>query len=207
METIGFTVGLVGLAGLYSCCLQAIEQINIGASLGKDSQKFASMLQVELYLLEQWGAKAGMTADGNVQASGHEYPILRTDRGRLLIFGILANIERTLSDKDNLSKKYGLDSAHKSPPTTNHTLAGTIENIQQAGTKIQEQTSFSKKFVWAVRDKGKFENLIADLGSFIGKLYTLSTPEEEGKSAAGIPGVAEALATLEKFVEGIQQYR
>lgn len=202
MEAIGFTIGIMGLAGLYSICLQAMEHIDIGTNLGKDSQRLISMLLVEMYLLEKWGENTGMNADGSLRRdSVRQYPILGTDRGRLLIFGVLANIERILSDKDNLSKKYGLESARKGPSTVNPTLAGTIDKFMDTAAAVQEQTSLSQKFVWAVRDKRKFQDLVSDLGALVGKLYSLAAPEEASDERAS--GLVEALAKLQEFVEGM----
>ncbi|KAI5839405.1 hypothetical protein DFP73DRAFT_211586 [Morchella snyderi] len=104
MEPISFTVGtVIGLAGLYSVCLQAMEQINDGRNFAKDSQTSYTLFEVERWLLRVWGKKVGIEKESDfhrfLKPGSPEYPVIR---------GILRSLESILSSGDDLCKKYGL---------------------------------------------------------------------------------------------------
>lgn len=195
METVGFAVNVLGLAGLYSVALQGMELITDWTTIGSDLQKIHCMLEAEKYLLEKWGDRTGVNVDGSVRARNH--PALNNPRTCALAFNIMANIENIVSDADTLSDKYGLE--HTPVPIA--TLQAAHSRIQQAGANTRGRAWYRLKFVWAVKDKSKFKSFVDELRVFIETLH-LVVPPNDGNEMAG---VTKMLKKMRLSMEGILQ--
>jgi hypothetical protein len=104
MEPISFTIGTaIGLAGLYSVCLQAMEQVSDGKNFAEDSKMLYALPETERYLFQVWGKRVGIEKQSDfhrcLDPKLPEYPRVR---------GILKSLETILSNGDGLCKKYGL---------------------------------------------------------------------------------------------------
>ncbi|KAH7151968.1 ankyrin-1 [Dactylonectria estremocensis] len=55
MEPVGLAVGIAGLAGLFSSCLEAVEKVQSYRSFGADSQVLDTQFKAEKLRFEQWG--------------------------------------------------------------------------------------------------------------------------------------------------------
>ncbi|KAH7128917.1 ankyrin-1, partial [Dactylonectria macrodidyma] len=55
MEPIGLAVGIAGLAGLFSSCLEAVDMIHTYLSFGADSQVLDTRFRAAKVRLEKWG--------------------------------------------------------------------------------------------------------------------------------------------------------
>lgn len=70
MEPVGLAVGVLGLAGLFSSCLEAIDKVQSYRSFTIDSQDLNSQFNAEKVRFEQWGQKVGFS-QGQLSASHH----------------------------------------------------------------------------------------------------------------------------------------
>lgn len=109
MEPISFSIGTaMGLAGLYSVCLQVMEQVSDGKNFAEDSQMFYALFETERYLFQVWGKRVGIEKESDfhrcLDPASPEHPRIR---------GILKSLEAILSNGDDLCKKYGLDSKER----------------------------------------------------------------------------------------------
>lgn len=197
MEPVGFTVGIIGLAGLYSVCLQGLEQIDSGRNFGKESRKILVLFETEKFLLRKWGEKVGVIIHGRGRARSH-HPALDV-RSRSVAYNILANIENIWSDGDTLSKKYGLKVATQ--PTSSITVKIASLRVQEAAARTQKETSLFRKCTWVIKDEKKFELLVEDLGAFVEKLYAAAAPTDGNEQV--VVDVARKLDEMKSFVEGM----
>lgn len=181
MDPISLTVGTaIGLAGLYSVCLQAMEQVINAIEFEKDFGVGRSMFETERYLYVMWGKRVGIERDSKVR-----HPCLDTQGSSYLaIRRILQSLETIWSDTDTLCKKYGLD--------------------------LNQKVSARRKIVWAIRDKDKFEKLINLVGVFVEKLYKISSEGDlsamEGGHETFQDEVNERLRALELLLDGMNRY-
>lgn len=69
MEPIGFTVGIVGLIGTFTACVDCFDYIYIGRRLGRDYE--TSMIKLDLIRLRftRWGEAAGLNQIDEAVAS------------------------------------------------------------------------------------------------------------------------------------------
>jgi hypothetical protein len=54
MEPISFTVGIVGLAGLFSVCLDVIDKVDSYKDFGVDSRAIIAQFDADRYLFTKW---------------------------------------------------------------------------------------------------------------------------------------------------------
>ncbi|RYP08295.1 hypothetical protein DL765_008837 [Monosporascus sp. GIB2] len=60
MEPIGLTVGVVGLAGLFSSCLEVIEKVHSYRTFGSDLHVLDAQFMAEKLCFEKWGRAVGL---------------------------------------------------------------------------------------------------------------------------------------------------
>ncbi|KAK7403824.1 hypothetical protein QQX98_010395 [Neonectria punicea] len=59
MEPINFAVGVIGLAGLFSSCLDAVDKVQTYRSFGSDSHVLDTRFTAAKVRLETWGRRVG----------------------------------------------------------------------------------------------------------------------------------------------------
>ncbi|RYP08950.1 hypothetical protein DL764_001561 [Monosporascus ibericus] len=59
MEPVGLAVGILGLAGLFSSCLEAIEKVHSYRAFGSDSHTLDAQFKAEKLRFGQWGRAVG----------------------------------------------------------------------------------------------------------------------------------------------------
>ncbi|KAH7124511.1 prion-inhibition and propagation-domain-containing protein [Dactylonectria macrodidyma] len=59
MEPVSFTVGVIGLAGLFSSCLEAVDKVQAYRSFGPDSHVLDTRFKAARVRLEKWGRHVG----------------------------------------------------------------------------------------------------------------------------------------------------
>ncbi|KAH7108948.1 prion-inhibition and propagation-domain-containing protein [Dactylonectria macrodidyma] len=59
MEPINFAVGIIGLAGLFSSCLEAVDKVQADRSYGSDSHVLDARFKAARVRLEKWGQRVG----------------------------------------------------------------------------------------------------------------------------------------------------
>ncbi|KAH6981486.1 prion-inhibition and propagation, helo domain-containing protein [Ilyonectria destructans] len=71
MEPVGLAIGIAGLAGLFSSCLEAVEKVQSYRSFGADSQVLDTQFKAEKLRFEQWGRHVGFDR-GKPSADHHQ---------------------------------------------------------------------------------------------------------------------------------------
>ncbi|KAJ4146962.1 hypothetical protein LMH87_001515 [Akanthomyces muscarius] len=71
MEPVGLAVGVLGLAGLFSTCLDAIGRFESWRNFADESQLVRTLLEGQRLLLQRWGRDVGLD-NGTLSADHHE---------------------------------------------------------------------------------------------------------------------------------------
>ena len=71
MEPVGLAVGIVGLAGLFSSCLEVVEKVSAYKSFEKDSSRLGSQFKATKLRLKHWGEAVGLSTDGTLASKHH----------------------------------------------------------------------------------------------------------------------------------------
>ncbi|PWW72560.1 hypothetical protein C7212DRAFT_286224 [Tuber magnatum] len=214
MESIGVTLGIAGLAGLFTTCLQLFDLVSSAKSHDSACQTLLCKLEVEQVLLLKWGEAVGIF---NSQGSDREERDETYNKRlgdtliRRAVFNTLSCLKTTFEDTDNLVAKYGLrplrseDGGLDSSPRQS-TFRVAHEKLRRL-LKSTQQASSPRKTRWVVQDKAKFELLIVEIRGFnesLGKLFpeVLMIQQENAKAEVGESSDATALRTLEEASKG-----
>jgi hypothetical protein len=63
MEVAGYTVGVAGLAGLFSACLDTIDHVDSYRRFGVESRDITAQLNADKVLVRKWAEKVGVVDD------------------------------------------------------------------------------------------------------------------------------------------------
>ncbi|KAJ9130106.1 hypothetical protein NKR23_g12345 [Pleurostoma richardsiae] len=100
MEPVGLAVGIVGLVGLFSTCLEVIDKVQYYKTFANDSHVLDSQFNAEKLRFEQWGRAVGL-APGTPSANHHDAldePDVRA------VVGDILSIVRSIYTADSSSR-------------------------------------------------------------------------------------------------------
>ncbi|KAK2018744.1 hypothetical protein LZ32DRAFT_653516 [Colletotrichum eremochloae] len=201
MEIAATAVGVLGLVGLYSTCIETLDALSSAARYGIDRELLQTKIEVERVRLMIWGDAVGLA---HVQLLvGKEEPTedelagideaLQRMALRDAVAGLLTCFVRTFEDIGNLQKRYGLvprdptgatgaSSTTAAPDTVARhparepltaTFRRTYARFQDRAAAAQRQATPLTKATWAVADEKKFRALISELRAINDSLTSL----------------------------------
>jgi len=185
MEPVGFSIGVVALASLFTTCVECFDYIDAAQSYGRDSELLATKFDIVRSRFLIWGDAIGLLREGN---SSIQSPSVRLSQP--VIERILNCIHLLFTDTDALMSRYGLEPAPNIPTPAPHTLPkpGTSNSMARFRvsfsafklriSKSQAGISIGKVSRWTIHDRGKFEGLINDLHHFIDGLEKITVSPE-----------------------------
>ena len=173
MEAAGLALGVAGLAGLFSACLECYQLVQRGVTLHKDAAILMTKFENQELRLTAWGRACGLF--------GPEMCDARLDEPELgvRIVATLECIKTLFQDKKDLNRRYGLRLGP--PPANAITLTGyTRASADRAlnsptkwplgsffrSKKQRQRFSLLNKAQWAIADREKFAELIQHLKDF-----------------------------------------
>ena len=105
MEPIGLAFGAVGLATLFSTCIDCFAFVEYGRAYGRDYEILLTKFDIEKTRLLQWGDGVGLLSMSKDKQNGHS--LLDNKVTGLMIERVLQCIAVLLTDADQLRSKYG----------------------------------------------------------------------------------------------------
>src|SRR4051794_24904096 len=107
MEPVGVTLGVLGLAGLFTVCIDCFDYVQRGSSVGKDFLRLEGQFRFLQLRFSAWGKAAGfMRPDSYDQRLNN--PIWRR-----LVQQQLNSIPLLFLDGNKLVKRYELQERHE----------------------------------------------------------------------------------------------
>lgn len=167
MEIAGLGIGIAGLAGMFTTCLDVMERIDSYKDFGVDSRAIMSQFDAQKLLFKRWGTAVGFD-DRRLQDDHHEN--LDDAATRVAVQNILSSIYEIAGGTDRMppDKQYrsGL-SGSQSEPT----------DSQQAWLeKFRGDASHKTKIGWTLRHKARFLTLSQHFGNLVETLHNLVPP-------------------------------
>ncbi|KAL9625055.1 MAG: hypothetical protein Q9160_000784 [Pyrenula sp. 1 TL-2023] len=206
-EAAGLALGTVALASLFSTCLELLEYFELGKSYEYDYELACLKLSLLKSRLDTWGHCFGVSAAHEVEEELETH----WPRERIVIHKSLQGIAGILGNAELLKDKYCL-----LPRKGRGINVGLVRSGQAPVFGHGHRRPFSRRVpsvsfcrrstTWAIRDKQKFDNLIADLEFLISNLEKVSarvrltciaSSEEMGNQsdspqlAHGIPNITD----------------
>ena len=82
MEPVGLGIGIAGLAGAFTACLDCFEYIQLGRQVGQDYGKCLLKLDTAKLRISRWGVAVGLGAEPHlkpqISASDEEIRLARS---------------------------------------------------------------------------------------------------------------------------------
>jgi hypothetical protein len=176
MEPVGLAVGLLGLAGLFSSCLEAVDKVQDYRSYEVESQALSAQLKAERLRLEHWGEEVGFH-QGQLLANHH--PRLENPHISSAVKDLLLLIKR-VCESEEASQRFS--------------AAGGGSGHEDSSPAIEAQPSRSapsrwkrSRVAWALRGKRERKEEVKHFGDIVQLLHNLVPPTNE-KAAVGLNG-------------------
>ncbi len=145
MEPVGLAVGVLGLAGLFSTCVDAIGRFESWRNFADESQLVRTLLDGQKLLLQRWGREVGLD-NGTLSAEHHE--ALKDPKILSTIRMHLSEIEKICTNADGtFLPAGGINAGQKSGA---HSLRSRAQPHPSALPESRRQ-----KMKWAFRDKAQ----------------------------------------------------
>ncbi|KXH34917.1 hypothetical protein CSIM01_01953 [Colletotrichum simmondsii] len=185
MEPVGLAVGIVGLAGILSTCLDVIERVDYFKDFDHDSRSLAVQFDAEKLRLKQWAYDVGFR-EGKLLNDHHaalDEPQVRLMTTELL--GVIKEIcggsattfqQRTLQPETRLD----VDVA---------TLTHGIESLQSLQ---KPKESRRLKLSWSIRGKARRASQVENFGVLVQHLHNLVPPNSATSERGPETGSGEA---------------
>lgn len=186
MEAVGLGVGVVGLAGLFSACIDCFELVQRGRYHGRDFLLLETKFTNQSLRLKTWGRACGFTSagaddaddtfgDAQVRASiettlAHLLTLFRDGRVLTTKYGL----KRDQNSQGRLSIGPGKIGALVSDRLSSTKLGQRLQEIGESVYKTQKESTLTAKARWSVQDKAKFAELVRDLKDLIDDLEGLT---------------------------------
>ncbi|KAH7207661.1 hypothetical protein BKA60DRAFT_599656 [Fusarium oxysporum] len=185
MEVTGLAVGVVGLAGLFSVCLDSLSRFQSYRESNSETHVLYTRFRAARARFEQWGVSVGIS-NGRLQPNHHD----RLDNKKTadLIEDILQIIAKTIC-KESI-------------------LRGTRTGSRlQSGQLGGQSQSRGKRIKWAFGGKESRNEQADDFEKLVQQLYNLIPPEDKSQSYEGLESeawVEDIRQMLAKIEEGIK---
>jgi ubiquitin-conjugating enzyme E2 D/E len=174
VEPISLSIGVVGLAALFTTCLDVCDFVDAGRSHASNFSLLRTKLDNQRILFIIWGKKVGFGS-----AKGYDSrlddPFIRP-----VIERNLNHLKLIFSNTDDLTKRYGI----KIKEAKSQEFAGTskapaifessFQRFLSSLKRNQQQTSLWKVTRWSIRDEGKFETMVKSLSELIENLERIT---------------------------------
>jgi ubiquitin-protein ligase len=169
VDPVGVVLGVAGLAGLFSTCVQCFELVNLGRAYARDFEILQTKFEAQKVRFLIWGQAVGVT-EGSSYDTRLDLPEIRPTVIRLL------NCVRLLfSDSQELNRRYGLFPDPGGSPTNNRIIfRETYRRFHARISKAQSDASFLTTARWAIGDKTKFVSLVQDVKDLVDALEDIT---------------------------------
>jgi ubiquitin-conjugating enzyme E2 D/E len=174
VEPISLTVGVVGLAALFTTCIEVWDFVDAGRSQASNFSLLRTKLDNQRMLFLIWGKKVGFGTP-----AGHnkrlDEPFIRPTIERNF-----NHIKLIFSNTDDLVKRYGIKIKDMELQEASQCLrppANFEFNYQRFLSNLrrnQQQTSLRKVTRWSIRDEEKFDIMVKNLSDLIRDLERIT---------------------------------
>ncbi|KAF5247370.1 hypothetical protein FANTH_6461 [Fusarium anthophilum] len=185
MEVTGLAVGVVGLAGVFSVCLDSLSHFQTYRESNSETHLLDTRFRAARARFEKWGVSVGIS-NGRLRPDHHRG--LDNKEIANLIESILQIIAKTICDESILQR------SHTGPLSQSGPLGGLSQ-------------SRGKRLRWALGGKESRSEQVDVFDKLVQQLYNLIPPEEKNHNHEGLESTAwveDIRQMLNKIEEGIK---
>ena len=181
MEPVSFTIGVVGLVGAFTACVDCFDFIRIGRNFGEDYEMYMVKLDIVRLRFTRWGETTGMTTENEEAAAAKlksllkdpdtEFSLVERTLGQILrLFESAAETSKLLAIKTSVMRNTTDRNTSDGPATMRH-LHEVLRNL---AIRRQKRSSVLQKTSWALYRKREFNTLIGNLTDLVSALVKLT---------------------------------
>jgi len=171
MEPIGFTVGVVRLAGLFSVCLDVIDKVDSYKDFGVDSRAIIAQFKADKHLFTQWAQDVGID---NNKLKNKYHTRLDNQEINSIVQEILSSIQEIFSRTEGTMSN--LQPVVEAGPTSFPDGIRFL-NTRQKAQKPRGAISQRSRIGWSLRSKAKFISQVQQFGALVQRLHSLVPPD------------------------------
>lgn len=164
MEPIGLAVGVIGLAGLFSACLDAVERFDAWKNFSDDSRALGSRWETQKLRMKRWGQAVGFD---NGEASPDQQHEALADAE------IVSRVREHLSIIENLCTNAGSAFSPAAETSAGQAKYAFFSRSRAQANPRLHSESGRQRVKWALRDKAKCAAQVEMLGLLVQDLYDL----------------------------------
>jgi len=176
MEAVGLGIGIVGLASLFSTCLDCFDYIDSARSYERDSEILVGKLLIQRVRLALWGDLVGLTDDAD-----DVFETIRQSPAQEAGVRICLNsIEKLLTSAQRLVEVHATGVVGD-VYTPSHALIeqeGRVARLKKGlgiscslQSKNTASVALKKRVTWAVRDKSRMTCVVEDVKDYVDGLH------------------------------------
>jgi hypothetical protein len=171
MEPIGFAVGVVGLAGLFSVCLDVINKVDSYEEFGVESRSIIAQFKADKHLFTKWAQDVGIDKD-KLNNNCHSH--LDNPETNLIVQQILSSIQEIFSKTEGTVSN--LQPVVEAGPTS---FPSSIHFVNTRKKSQNPEGAISKRgrIGWSLRSKTKFIYQVQQFGDLVQRLHSLVPPD------------------------------
>ena len=176
-EATGLAMGAVSLAMLFTTCVECLDYIDLARNHDRDYEVAVTKLILLKSRLNTWGQTLQVTNRGRERAALRDHWTQEQDT----IGRCLGAIKMMFEEAGKLESRYGLKSVPASSDVVHIPDERRIHAMFPLETRSTSNTvlgdgsqSLRQKTRWAIRDKKKFDSMIAELKFLIDGLVDVS---------------------------------
>ncbi|KAE9566076.1 hypothetical protein CGMCC3_g17755 [Colletotrichum fructicola] len=169
MEPVGLAVGVAGLAGLFSTCLEAVQRVASYKNYGRDSRSLAAQFDADKHRLEQWGQAVGIK-DGKLSDTHH--PALDDAQKLSIVHKLLVSIQGFCSGAD--------DTIDQRPALAD----GEFPKNKLVSTRLARPHQSAptdpklRQVAWALHGKAKRTEHVQTFATLVQYLHSVVSPDD-----------------------------
>lgn len=198
MSALEVPAFLIGVAGLFSSCVDAFGYFKLAQRASRDAEIVLLKLDIEKARLMVWGENVGIFSAINVDRQ------LLDSRVVELVQRILCQIQSLLTDSDKLRTLYGVQTLDAPlNRAVDYVSAKSIGVFRRSADRFwtrnasklaaKTQVSTTRKVKWAIYEREKFQALVNDLSHFVDNLFELLNVSREVQDRAIIEDIESIL--------------
>jgi hypothetical protein len=171
MEPIGFAVGIAGLAGLFSVCLDVIDKVDSYKDFGVESRSIIAQFEADKHLFTKWAQDVGIDKD-KIKNNHHSH--LDNPKTNLIVRKILSSIQEIFIKTERTVSN--LQPAVEVGPTSSPDgilFLNTRKKSQNPGGDISKRGRIG----WSLRSKAKFIYQAQQFEALVQRLHSLVPPD------------------------------
>lgn len=167
MDPVSFAVGIAGLAGLFSTCLDVIDRVDSYKDFGVESRSIMAQFEADKHLFTKWAQDVGIDKDTDKLKNPY---YLENPETILIIQNILSSIQEIFSQT-----KSTVSSLHPVVEAGPTSFPESVHFLKENRRLPNPDGAISKRsrIGWSLRSKAKFISQVQQFGALVQRLYSL----------------------------------